>query len=126
MVTMNRSEKDQVQQSIPLDHLGDRFLKAWMEANGVTDCQAKVLTGEGGLAIIIEGAFTQAERLLAERRPAENPLRHYVNALMNVILEDEIPSLTREVGQKIMSFGNDINFEKGWVMWYVKLEEPRT
>ena len=86
----------------------------------------EVLTGEDRFAILIEDAFTKAERALAEKESADSTLRRYMNGLMSVISDEAISSYGRRTGRRAQPFGTDVNFEQGWVMWYVKLGDAQT
>jgi uncharacterized protein YbcI len=120
-----RADADRLQNSESVDQLASRFLESWVQANGVSDCRVAALTGDGCFVILIEGAFTQAERLLAQRERADNPLRQYLNGLMKVIGEETISADRKIAGQQVRSVGTDVNFEQGWVMWYVRLADPQ-
>ena len=109
-------------QTRPEDDLGEQFLAAWEKANGLTNARAQVLTGDNCLVVIIEGALTQAERLLATREKADHSLRQYQDGLMHVISEEALQAREIISGRSVASVGTDVNFEQGWVMWYIKLE----
>lgn len=119
---MNSSETDSHLITISVNDLANQFLAAWIKANGVTDSQVQALTGDNSLVVIIEGALTQAERLLAERDHGENSLRQYLKGLMSVIDEEVLSEGGKIDGRQVESVGSDINLEQGWVMWYFKLE----
>lgn len=108
-----------------LDQLAEHFLEAWSRANGVTGSRVEVLTGEDRCAILIEDAFTQAERALAEHESADFTLRRYLNGLMNVISEDAIATFGGLTGREAHSLGTDVNFDQSWVMWYIRLGEAQ-
>lgn len=120
-----RVRTERVPQNELVDQLAGCLLEAWAKANGVSDSRVQVLTGEGCFAIVIEDAFTQAERLLAEREAVDNPLRRYLNGLMDVIGEEAIPAGGEIAGRRVRSLGTDVNFEQAWVMWFFKLEEAQ-
>ncbi len=97
-------------------------MAAWEQTNGLTNGQARVLTGDHCLVVIIEGALTQAERLLANKEKSDNPLRQYLDGLMHVISEEALQASENNTDRSVASVGTGNKFAQGWVRWYFKLE----
>jgi uncharacterized protein YbcI len=123
---MNSLETSYLQQDLALDGLEDRILEAWLEANGVSECEVDTFTRKDGLIILIQNAFTRAESLLAERRRTDNTLREYIKSLMKVIGEEQILAPGKVAGRRVDSFSTHISLNQGWVMWLIKLSDLRT
>ena len=104
------------------DQLAEFFLASWTQANGASESRVEVLAGQDRFVILIEGAFTKAERALAEGHSAEQTLRQYLKGLMDIIAEQAVPYLDGMIGRKARALGTDVNFEGGWVLWYFSLE----
>jgi uncharacterized protein YbcI len=115
-------ETNMPHQTRPGTDLGERFLAPWEQANGLTNSQAQVLPGDNCLVVIIEGALTQDERLLAKKEKSENPLRQYLDGLMHVISEEALQVPENNIDRSVASAGTDYNFAQGCVRWYFKLK----
>ena len=108
------------------DRLAERLLTAWQEANGTPTSRVSIFPGEAGFIILIDEAFTQAERMLAKDGNARNTLRLYVRDLMRVIADQELALLGPALGQDTHSCRTDANFDNRWVMWYFRLNNPQS
>jgi uncharacterized protein YbcI len=108
-----------------LDLLAQDFLKAWHDAHGFCAGSARSLIGPERLAILIDGAFSKAERKLAEAQSGETLLREYASELLNQICATMIEQIEQVIGRKILSSDINVNPDADQVMFIFKLEEER-
>ena len=60
-----------------IKHLQQNFLLAWQEAHGVKSGKASALIGPDHLVMLIDNAFSRAERTMASEKPGKALLRQY-------------------------------------------------
>ncbi|MBN1668319.1 MAG: DUF2294 family protein [Anaerolineales bacterium] len=105
-----------------LSDLAQDLLQAWQEAHGVTPGQATSLVGTDQLAILIEGAFSQAELKLAEDQAGEALIRQYAKELLVLICDERLDQIEKAVGRRVLSSGINVNPDTDQVMFIFKLE----
>lgn len=105
-----------------LADLAQVLLQAWQEAHGVRLGEASSLVGPDQLAILIEGAFSQAERKLAQDQSGEALIRQYAKELLNQICEERLAQIERAVGRRVLSSSVNVNPELDQVLFIFKLE----
>jgi uncharacterized protein YbcI len=106
-----------------LDHLAQDFLTAWQNAHGFSAGSARSLIGPERLAILIEGAFSKAERKLAEAQSGETLLREFASELLNQICAAMLEKIERVAERKVLSSDINVNPDADQVMFIFKLEE---
>ena len=106
-----------------LDRLSQDFLAAWHDSHGFKAGNASALIGPDRLAILIEGAFSKAERKLAEAQTGENLLREYASELLNQICETMMTRIEQAAQRKVLSSDINVNPDADQVMFIFKLEE---
>ena len=104
-----------------LDRLAQDFLMAWREAHGFRAGSASALIGPDHLAILIEGAFSQAERKLAEAQSGENLLREYATELLNHICVTMINRIEHAAKREVAASDINVTPDSDQVMFIFKL-----
>ena len=104
-----------------LDGLAQNFLTSWREAHGLSASSASFLIGPDHLAILLEGAFSQAERKLAEAQSGENLLREYATELLNHICATMIERIQRAVKREVTASDVNVTPDTGQVLFIFKL-----
>lgn len=106
-----------------LDALADDFLVAWQEAHGFIGGQARPMVGRDRLAVLIEGAFSQAELKLAEQQSGGELLRHYAVELLQDISGQMYVRIEEVVNQPVISDSISVSPDCDLVMFVFRLGE---
>ena len=106
-----------------LDRLSQDFLAAWHDFHGFKAGNAYALIGPDRLAILIEGAFSKAERKLAEAQAGENLLREYVSEVLNQICETMLTQIEQAAQRKVLASDINVNPDADQVKFIIKFEE---
>ncbi len=105
-----------------LDQLAQELLAAWSSAHGFDAGSARALVGEDRLAILIEGAFSEAERKLAEDQNGEVLLRQYAVELLNQICQEKYSLIQQATQQEVITSDISVNAEKDQVLFIFHME----
>ena len=105
----------------PLNQLAQEFLSAWRAAHGFQSGSASALTGENHLAILIEGAFSQAERKLAETQNGEVLLREYALELLQQICAEKQNLIHQATLREVSTSDVSVNLERDQVIFVFNL-----
>ena len=105
-----------------LNSLADEFLAAWQIAHGYAAGHARVLDGPEHLAILIEGAFTQAERKLAQEPQGLDLLREYVLELLQQISGELAVRIEDVVRRPVRASDVNVNLKADQVMFIFSLD----
>jgi hypothetical protein len=107
------------------NRLGQEFLVLWQQAHGAPQGTVSVTTSQNGVMLLIENAFSQAERTLA-RQSTDKRLQQYIDSLTHQIM----PMLTSRVEQLLrqpIGFTSiTSNIEQNCMMVFLKFDEPAT
>ena len=68
--------------------LADEMLLSWQMAHGVKSGKGNILIGTDHMAILIDDAFSQAERKMAETQAGEALIQKYALELLNHICDE--------------------------------------
>jgi uncharacterized protein YbcI len=99
-----------------IKHLQQNFLLAWQEAHGVKSGKASALIGPDHLAMLIDNAFSRAERTMAGEKPGKALLRQYALELLNQICNEISLEIEETAGCKIRSRDVNVNLDENQVM----------
>lgn len=102
--------------------LEEELLRAWQSAHGVKTGKASALVGSERLAILIDDAFSRAERKMAEAQAGEMLLRQYALELLNQICNETSLNIELEIGRKIRSREVNVNLDANQVMFVFRFE----
>ena len=102
--------------------LAEDFLSAWQEAHGFSGGEARALFGTDRLAILIDGAFSQAEKKLAEEERGEALLRHYAVELLAQVCDQMSVRIQEAVDLNVQSSDVSANPDGDQILFVFKLE----
>jgi len=103
--------------------LENDLLDAWQAAHGVRSGKASALIGPDRLAILIDDAFSQAERVMSEAQTGETLMRQYALELLNQICDEKSLDVEQAVGTKIRSRDVNVNLNANQVMFIFTFEK---
>ena len=97
------------------------FLNAWQEAHGLCHGDVRILWEAEQLVTIVTGAFSQAERELAQKRSGENLLVEYETELINQIVDKAIEEVEVNTGKKVISNTLSMNIPANQIVLHFQL-----
>jgi len=100
--------------------LAREMLKAWKAAHGVKTGKISNLIDPSQVAFLIEGAFSKAERVLAEDQAGKALLMQYITELLSQINSDMKVRIESVAGNKILDSDVIANLDAGQVMFIYK------
>jgi uncharacterized protein YbcI len=105
-----------------LELLASEMLKAWQTAHGVKIGAVSTLIGPSQVAFLIENAFSQAERVLAEDQGGKTLLMQYTRALLSQISRDMKERIETVAGDSVLDSDHIANLDAGQVMFIYKFD----
>lgn len=103
--------------------LGQEFLTMWQQAHGAPQGALNVMVVQGGLIVLIENAFSQAELVLA-RQSTDNLLHQYIDSLTDQILPLLTARLEQVTHQQVGTTSVTSNIDQNWIMVFLKFDGP--
>jgi uncharacterized protein YbcI len=103
-----------------IEDLAGEILKAWQAAHGVNTGKASLLVGPNQIAVLIEEAFSKAEKKLAEGQTGKELLRKYSLELLNQICTDMKVRIESAVGSTMKDSDVIANPDADQVMFVFK------
>ena len=103
--------------------ISQAFLETWQDVHGFSAGSANVLMGPQQLVIIIDGAFSRAERNLAKNQSGKNLLITYTNALLQQISDTMVVQVEQTVERQVLTHMYNVNIPADQVMFSFQLAE---
>lgn len=95
--------------------------KEWSSAHGAVTGEANALIGPACFAVQIEGAFTRAEKLLAEQNNGRALLTEYLESLGREVSARLARRVEETLGRRVSSISTAVNLDAGWVICVFEL-----
>lgn len=102
-------------------NLEEIFLNAWQEVHGYCRGDVSILWDAEQLVTIINGAFSRAERELAQKRSGENLLVEYETELLNQIVDKVIQEVQTSTAKKVISHTLSMNIPANKMVFHFQL-----
>jgi uncharacterized protein YbcI len=110
-------------QNEKVDDLAEELLLNWHLAHGVKSGKENILIGIEHLAILVDHAFSQAERKMAETQEGEALIPQYALELLNQICDDRESRIEDITRKKILSCDVNVNLDANQVMFLFSLRK---
>lgn len=108
-------------QTEKLQEIADGVLTAWQTHHGTVTGTAHAVSGSSSLFVIIENAFSPAERHLMEQEGKHTEYVSYVESLLAHICQEQTAVLRETANLDIVSAGANMNPIDGWVLCFFRL-----
>jgi len=95
----------------------------WTRAHGEPQGTAGALVGPDSFAVLLEGAFNQAELILAEQSSGRALLQQYSKRLLAQVIAKLTERVEDVMGRRVISSGVNLDPRAGWIMCFFKLGE---
>jgi uncharacterized protein YbcI len=101
---------------IMLSQITSEVTNTWQLFHGSKEARAHVVFGEKSLVVLLENAFSPAERKLAIEGRSANRLQKYFAAVLVMVGNSLKEELERIMHKKVSFSGQSMDLKSGWVM----------